>query len=131
LPVTEGSAAALLEDFETLYEKRYGRGSAFRAAGIEFVRFRLQASGLMPRPRAVQEASGGPDASRALSGERPMYVEGEISLRPAPIYSFDRLLPGHRFEGPAVIHTPITTVVVQPGQAAQMDGFRNLTLEVA
>jgi N-methylhydantoinase A len=129
LPVTEAAAAALLEDFEALYEQHYGRGSAFRAAGIELVRFRLQASGLMARPRAMPEAEGGADASRALNGERAMYVEGEASLRPAPVYDFERLLPGHRFEGPAVVHTPITTVVVQPGQAARMDGHRNLILE--
>jgi hypothetical protein len=30
--------------------------------------------------------------------------------------------------GPTVIHTPITTVVVQSGQSAQMDPHRNLVV---
>ena len=33
--------------------------------------------------------------------------------------------------GPTVIHTPITTIVVQSGQIARMDGYRNLVVEGA
>jgi N-methylhydantoinase A len=66
-----------------------------------------------------------------VTAERAIYVEGESKLRQAPIYDFGRLRPGNRFEGPAVVHTPITTIVVQPGQAARLDGHRNLVLESA
>jgi N-methylhydantoinase A len=131
LPVTEEAARALLEDFERLYELRYGRGSAFRAAGIELVRFRLQASGLMSRPHMLADRLVGADASGAVSGERAIYVEGEAALRPAPIYDFARLRPGHRFQGPAVVNTPITTIVVQAGHSARLDGYRNIVLEAA
>jgi len=40
-----------------------------------------------------------------------------------------KLKPGNSLRGPAVIHTPITTVVVQPGQVATLDGFLNLIIE--
>jgi N-methylhydantoinase A len=52
-------------------------------------------------------------------------------MRPARIYDFQRLHPGNVVLGPAVIHTPITTVVVQGEQVARMDPFRNLILEAA
>jgi N-methylhydantoinase A len=130
-PFAQDTADALLGDFERLYEERYGKGSAFRAAGIELVTFRLQARGLMGRPDAPEEPLGPPDASAARTGQRPMFVEGEDRLRPADVYDFSRLAPGNRLVGPAVVHSPITTIVVQPQQSARMDGWRNLILERA
>jgi N-methylhydantoinase A len=129
LPLTDAAAEALLGDFERLYELRYGRGSAFRAAGIELVTFRLKASGLMPRPDAPPEPLDGADASAALLGERKAFVEGATALRPVRIYDYARLRPGNLLRGPAVVHSPITTVVVQPEQLARMDGYRNLVME--
>lgn len=62
-------------------------------------------------------------------GTRRMFVEGEAELSQAPFYDFERLVPGQAVAGPAVIHSPITTVVVQPRQRALMDPSRNLLLE--
>ena len=45
----------LMDDFEALYERKYGRGSAYREAGMEMTSFRLSASGLMPRPKIEKE----------------------------------------------------------------------------
>lgn len=128
LPVTTEAAETLLNDFERLYEMRYGRGSAFRAAGIELVTFRLTASGLMQRPDRPPEALGSEDATAAQMGERPIFVEGAGGLRPARIYDFARLQPGNRVPGPAVVHSAITTIVLPPEQHARMDGYRNLVL---
>ena len=41
-------------------------------------------------------------------------------------YDFERLGPGNVLEGPAVIWSPITTLVIRPGQVATLDEFRNL-----
>ena len=45
-PVTPAMLGGLQTEFERLYEQRYGRGSSYRAAGIELVMFRLKARGL-------------------------------------------------------------------------------------
>jgi len=50
---------------------------------------------------------------------------------PATIYDFRRMAPGHCVRGPAVINTPITTIVVQSEQVGRMDEFRNLIVEAA
>jgi N-methylhydantoinase A len=131
LPLSAAAAQAVLEDFERLYEMRYGRGSAFRAAGIELVSFRLKASGLMTRPEAPPEPLKGEDASAARVGDRKAFVEGAATLRPVAIYDYMRLRPGNLLRGPAVVHSPITTVVVQQDQIARMDGYRNLVMEAA
>ena len=130
-PFSDEQVQALLDNFERLYEQRYGKGSAFRAAGIELVTFRLQARGLMRRPDEPAHAFQGSDASAARTGRRAMFVEGEEHLSPGDVYDFARLQPGNRLQGPAVVHSQITTIVVQPGQSAHMDPWRNLILEAA
>lgn len=45
------------------------------------------------------------------------------------IYDFERLQPGHVVVGPAVIHTPITTIVLQARQQGTLDGYRNVIID--
>ena len=49
-------------------------------------------------------------------------------MRAAPIYDFTRLRPGNCIAGPAVIHSPITTIVVHAAQHARLDAFRNIEI---
>jgi N-methylhydantoinase A len=129
-PVTAAALENLLKDFERLYERRYGRGSSYRAAGAEMVAFRLRARGLMPRPKVAAEATVGADPSHAERGRRAIF-DGTAAIRPATVYDFERLRPGNVVRGPTVVHSPITTIVIQSGQIARMDPFRNLIVEAA
>jgi N-methylhydantoinase A len=131
LPVTAAMLEALQADFEKLYERRYGRGSSYRAAGIELVTFRLKAHGLMSKLRMEPASLGGSDASHAERGMRPVLDEETGSMKPIVVYDFDRMVPGNIVRGPTVVHSPITTIVVHRGQVARMDGLRNLILEAA
>ena len=47
----------------------------------------------------------------------------------ADIFDFNKFRPGNRIVGPAVIHTPITTIVVQDAQHAHMDELRNIIID--
>ena len=49
-PINKSSMDKLLKDFEELYERRYGKGSAYREAGVEMTMFRLTGRGLVERP---------------------------------------------------------------------------------
>src|SRR5262249_7958037 len=42
-PLDAAGLATLVNDFEALYERKYGKGSAYREAGVEMTRFRLTA----------------------------------------------------------------------------------------
>ena len=53
--LSDADIATLVEDFEALYERKYGKGSAYRDAGMEMTMFRLTARGLMARPEVVPE----------------------------------------------------------------------------
>ncbi|MGO4833617.1 hypothetical protein AB4144_15230, partial [Rhizobiaceae sp. 2RAB30] len=113
-----------------LYERKFGKGSAYREAGIEMTMFRLTASGILKRPNLPRLPEGAAGADAARIGKRPIFVERRNGLAEGDIYDFARLKPGNRLRGPAVIHTPITTIAVQEGQVARMDGYRNIVLEM-
>ncbi len=129
-PLDRAGLDRLIEDFEALYERKFGKGSAYREAGIEMTMFRLTASGMIERPNLPKQAEGGPDAGAARTGRRPVFSEKHGALVEADIYDFTRLEPGNRLAGPAVIHTPITTIAVQADQTARMDGYRNIILDL-
>jgi len=127
-PVSEASLAALVDDFEALYERKFGKGSAYRAAGMEMTMFRLTARGLMKRPEIEKLALGSKDASAAKTGRRRIFVEAASELVESDIYDFELLAPGNEIIGPAVIHTPITTIVLQDKQTGLLDEFRNMVI---
>jgi N-methylhydantoinase A len=127
-PVNDASLTALVDDFEALYERKFGKGSAYRAAGIEMTMFRLTARGLMKRPEIEKLALGGKDASAAKTGRRRIFVEAAGELVESDIYDFELLTPGNEIIGPAVIHTPITTIVLQDKQTGLLDEFRNMVI---
>ena len=130
-PMDAAAVERLMADFEALYERKFGAGSAYRAAGMDMTMFRLTARGLMERPRLEAAALAAPDPAPARTGRRDIFVEAAGGLAPAEIYDFDRLAPGNVVPGPAVIHSPITTIVLQDGQSGRMDAYRNIVMELA
>jgi N-methylhydantoinase A len=128
-PLDDAGLDRLVADFEALYERKYGKGSAYREAGVEMTMFRLSARGLMTRPWIEKAALGTADAGKARIGRRDIFVEAKGAMGEADIYDFDKLAPGNVVKGPAVIHTPITTIVVQDKQTGRMDAWRNIVIE--
>ena len=118
-PLDEGGLAQLVSDFEAQYERKYGKGSAFREAGIEMTMFRLTARGLIDRPRLEPLPLG---RDRCLTCKDRTAPESLSTPRTAwrkPTFMhFGKLAPGNVVPGPAVIHTPITTIVLQASNAA-------------
>jgi N-methylhydantoinase A len=128
-PLDKAGIEHLTSDFETLYERKYGKGSAYREAGIEMTQFRLTARGLMERPELAVMAAASADPAAALLGKRKMFVSASNGMADGSIYNFEKLVPGNIVSGPAVIHTPITTIVLQAGQVGKVDGYKNVIIE--
>ena len=128
-PLDEEGLQQLVSDFETLYENRYGKGSAYRDAGIEMTGFRLSAAGRIERPEVAAQALADPSPDAARTGRRRIFVSGHDSLTEADILDFEKMTPGNIIDGPAVIHTPITTIVIQDNQQGFMDGHRNIIID--
>jgi len=50
-----------------------------------------------------------------LAGERRIYLD---ELLIAPVYAFDRLVPGQPIDGPAIIESAMTTILLRPRERA-------------
>ncbi len=115
--------ADYLERFHAVHEEAYGH--ADRGAAVEVVNLRLRAWGALPVPRLPEGERGPPHPSAALLDRRPVVVGG--CRCEVPFYLAERLQPGHRVDGPAVVVRSDTTVLLEPGDRAEVDrGFRLL-----
>ena len=127
-PLDQEDLEALNREFERIYEMSYGRGSAFREAGIEMLAFRVEATGRIPRPVLAPQTPGQRNAGSALKGAREVFYPARGFVSTA-VYDIGRLDPGNAIQGPAIVETPVTTIVVNPGQEARMDEYRNIVIE--
>ncbi len=129
-PLAEADLERLYAEFDDAYEKAYGKGSGYREAGKEILTFRVTAVGLLAKPRVRKEPARKAPADEALKPPRDVFFEELGEFAPARIYDFQRMRPGMELSGPAVIETPVTTVVVNPRDRVEIDGFHNVRIFV-
>lgn len=121
----------IMDEFEKKYEEVYGVGSSYPAAGIEIISFSVDAVGRVKKPMVHRFEEAGRDASPALKGTREVYFASGMNQRlGTKIYDFERLKPGNGIEGPSIIETPFTTVVIPPQTRCHMDVYRNLAISL-
>jgi N-methylhydantoinase A len=126
--ITEPDLESLYARFDDLYEKAFGQGSGYREAGKEILTFRLSAAGLLKKPDVKAEPLSKSNAAAALKGERDVYFEESEKFVQTRVYDFNKMTPGTELGGPAIIETPVTTVVVNPADRATMDEYRNIRI---
>jgi N-methylhydantoinase A len=69
-------------------------------------------------------------AAEARRPRRTVYWADLKRATDTPIYDGTALRPGNAVEGPTVVETPDTTVVVHPGQTLRVDRFGNFEIEL-
>lgn len=126
-PVTSDTITALREGFEAAHRQRFG----FIAEGeaIQLVTMRTEAAGRVAKAKLAERDEGGPDASGAIIDTRQVWMPEAGDFVEAKVYARDRLAPGHRFKGPAIVEQMDATTVVLPGMTARVDRFLNIILE--
>lgn len=128
--VSETEVEKAYARFDELYEQAYGPGAGYREAGKEILSFRVVATGALEKPNLRRYPLGKKDPGRGLKGERLVYFQENGDFVATKIYDFDRLTPGSEIVGPAIIETPITTIVVNPNDRACIDEFLNVRLDL-
>jgi N-methylhydantoinase A len=119
----------VVADFETKYEEIFGRGAAYREAGIELAMVRVLAG-------AVRETPVGGGGLAVDSGAPPPQpTEREVYWRDrgmvaTPIYRGAELQPGFELEGPAVVELDNTTIVVEPGDRLRLAEHGSFVLTI-
>ena len=120
----------LRQRFVARYERLYGRGAALRGARLEMVTFRCRASVVSRKPKLTRAPELGEDIDgEAQTGTRDIYWAEWKRAAPTPIFDGYRLEPGNRIEGPCVVETATTSMVVHPGQRISVDGWSNFVID--
>jgi N-methylhydantoinase A len=112
--------------FHARHEATYGYADQTRL--VEVVTVRLRARGVTDKPTFTPAArlyTVVPDPARL--GVRPLIWRG--SELPAMWYDRERLLPGNRFAGPALVAEPSATIFVPPAAKVEVDPFGNLVID--
>ncbi|MEM7319021.1 MAG: hydantoinase/oxoprolinase family protein [Pseudomonadota bacterium] len=124
--VTDARLSQIAEDFRVAYEKEY----TYRLdAPVEMVGIHLVARAEVGKIEMTPAPLGGADATDARKSQRQVdyALEGRHL---ADIYDGDRLTPGMRFSGPAIVEDSGATTVIHPGNQVQVDAYRNIHIEL-
>ena len=127
IPV-EGEVEAL-DSLTDRFHEEHERQHTYKREGqpVEIYQLRVAAIGTIPKPELpyeeLEEHEPEPEDYREV-----MFGDGE-ALRTA-VYRRDGLKPGARIDGPAIVEQLDSTVVVPPGDGAEVDGYSNILVHV-
>jgi N-methylhydantoinase A len=114
-PIDEAALKGILAEFNRVHEQFYGYSISGEV--IELIRFNVTAYGHVARPSLTVPLAGGPKGvdRAAPSGQRAVYFAGHGFVE-TPVYGRDALPAGCLLDGPAVVESVDSTVLVHPGQ---------------
>ncbi|MBI4461488.1 MAG: hydantoinase/oxoprolinase family protein, partial [Acidobacteria bacterium] len=112
--------------FHRAHEFRYGYADPARP--LEVVNVRLRALGVTQKPALPRQAGLG-DESPVKARYRRARGVFDGHAHATDFYLRERLRPGNRLRGPAIIAEYSATTVVPPGWRARVDAYENLLLE--
>ncbi|MGI8398215.1 hydantoinase/oxoprolinase family protein (plasmid) [Agrobacterium deltaense] len=118
---------ALVKGFEQAHLQRFG----FIAEGeqIQIVTLRLEAAGVVNKAEFAPQPDAGPDCQAAIIGSRQVYMDETKDFVTCPVHTREKLKPGNRIVGPAIVEQMDTTTVILPDMLATVDPYLNLILE--
>jgi len=126
--ISADTLARLAGAFEARYASLYGASANYREAGIEIVTFGVDGTAKTSQPELVPLALEGEDATHARKGERAVVWRLTDGPLTTPVLDGERLRPGNRFAGAAIVEYAGTTLVVPRGWTADVDRYRNVHL---
>jgi N-methylhydantoinase A len=127
---SEDGGEAVIERFAALYEARYGRGTAYRKAGVEAMTFAVEALAALPTPALEWLETGDSDPARARIGTRPIHLGDGTAPEEVPVYSVERLEPGLAVDGPLLVEAEDTNILMRTGHRLWIDGLINMRIDL-
>ncbi len=112
--------------FHQQHQQTYGYAKPEEA--IEIVNLRVRAIGRSSPPPLTPLPMGDSNPEQAYLETRDVIFDQVII--PTPFYRAEALSPGNRLLGPAVVVRADTTVLLNPGDQASVDGLHNIVIEV-
>jgi N-methylhydantoinase A len=93
---------------------------------IQAVTFRLEAIASARRPETRALSPTATASALASIGSREVWLPEAGKLVAVAVYDRERLEPGHRLSGPAIVEQMDATTLLLPGQTAAVDPYLNL-----
>ena len=116
------SSEELVTRFGAEYERLYGEGTGYPAAGVALTSLSVTARSQHDSSDWSYSCSIDGRGPTTIKSERPVvWYELGGQPQPTPIYDGRFLEPGVSVLGPAVIELPNTTIAVRPEQTASVD----------
>jgi N-methylhydantoinase A len=117
----EGDLERIVEAFHDLHEELHTYAVREEEPVIRAVR--VQTVGRTEKPGLGEFPREKGSVAAALRSRRMAWFEGRFV--DTPVYDGDRVGHGHRIEGPAIVEERFTTIVIYPGQSAEVDRHGN------
>jgi N-methylhydantoinase A len=127
-PVTPATIAELAAGFAAVHLRLYGYVAEDEP--MQLVTFRAEATGIVPKADMRPATEVGPDPSAAEFARRDVWLREAGAFVSCPLYDRDKLLPGNRIDGPAIVEQMDATTLIVPNAAATVDRYLNLLLEL-
>ena len=116
----------LIDRFHAAHARRYGHMA--QAEAVEIVNFHVTAIAPIPKPRL--KTSDVPKAAVATPHNVRRAHFNATQTCDVPVWRRTDLPPGLRIEGPAIIEEKTSTIVLYPGQHAEVDPYLNIEIEL-
>ena len=119
---------AVRERFHAQHDRLYGYALRAERTAVELLNLRLAASGVTHKPPLRREPRRRPGCARALKGKRPAYLPERKAYREVPVFDGEQLGHGNRLQGPAIIESANTSILIPAGWRAEYDVLGNCVL---
>jgi N-methylhydantoinase A len=124
--LADGDLQRTVAAFHDLHEELHAYAVRDEEPVVRSVR--VQTLGRTAKPHLGELERATQPLAAALRSRRPAWFDGRFV--DTPVYDGDRLGFGHRFDGPAIVEERFTTIVVYPGQTAELDRHGNYLIRL-
>jgi N-methylhydantoinase A len=111
----QAQAQAIYDQFEREFAQTFSQLVVNPAGGVYIDNFVLKAIIPTPKPDLPTHALEDASPDHALRVPRRAYWPEYGDLRQTKVFNGDTLRPGNVVEGPGIVETPYTTIVIPPG----------------
>ncbi|MGQ4809861.1 hypothetical protein NKDENANG_03297 [Candidatus Entotheonellaceae bacterium PAL068K] len=121
--------ALLLTQWSANFHSRYQDLFSYHQLDqeIRLLTLRVAVLGRLPKVTLPTKQTGG-RAAATCKGQRRVFLGTWTEI---PVYAADGLSPGVDIDGPALIESAFTTILVEAGDRARVDRYGGITLQVA
>jgi N-methylhydantoinase A len=119
--IDDARVAEIDQDFERIHDELFGKGSGFRAGGVDIAGFQVRATARTAKPDLLGERQ----PERQAATTRPIYWPELREHADTPIYD---AAPAGTVTGPALIELSDTVIAIRPGQSGTPDAAGNYVI---